>query len=89
MLTSVQIMYVFTVMQGEANSTNTTPDPWSPLSWIAAIGSLATAAGFGVLIFQSYLTRKQISQTQQEIDTTLRQWLSHIKYTLHPTILNM
>jgi hypothetical protein len=78
MLTAIQIMNVFIVLQGESNSTNIAPDPWDfPFSLAAAIGSLATFAGFIVLLWQSRLTRTQISQTQQEIDSTLRPWLGH------------
>jgi hypothetical protein len=35
---------------------------------------------------QSKLTRQQISQTQQEIDITLRPWLGHTSYSLHAAI---
>jgi hypothetical protein len=84
MLIAAQITYVFTALQVESNSTNIAPDPWSfPFSLAAAIGSLATFAGFIVLLWQSRLTRTQISQTQQEIDSTLRPWLGHTSYTLH------
>jgi hypothetical protein len=41
---------------------------------IQAIGSIATA-GFFILFYQINLTKKQLSQTQQEIDSTLRPWL--------------
>lgn len=91
MLTAIQIVYVFIALQLESNSTgaalnwtsDSPGDPWvSPFSLAAAIGSIMTAAGFFVLLWQSWLTRTQISQTQQEIDSTLRPWLGHTSYNL-------
>jgi hypothetical protein len=64
--------------------------PWDFIfSFIAAAGSVATAAGFFLLLKQSKLTetqithtQTQITQTQQEIDTTLRPWIGHTSYEL-------
>src|SRR5919197_3903828 len=44
-------------------------------SLASAIGSAATAAALGVIIYQTRLTKKQIAQTQKELDNTLRPWL--------------
>lgn len=92
-------MYVFIAFQLESNSTGTAfnwtdespTDPWLDpwgfaFSIAAAVGSGATALALGFIYKQSKLTRKQISQTQQEIDSTLRPWLGHTSYTLHPAI---
>ena len=43
---------------------------------------MATAAGFFLLLIQSKLTKTQIGQTQQEIDSTLRSWIGHTRYEL-------
>jgi hypothetical protein len=58
-------------------------------SFLGALGSAATAAAFGVIIYQTRLnkkqiaqtkdqiaqTQKQVAQTQEELDNTLRPWL--------------
>jgi hypothetical protein len=91
MLTAIHVLYVFIALQTAYNSSGTSlnwtdevpNDFWiSLLPPLAAAGSLATAGGFIVLLIQSRLTGKQVSQTQQEIDSTLRSWLGHISYTL-------
>jgi hypothetical protein len=42
---------------------------------MGAIGSFATAIALGVIFYQSILTKKQIAQTQEELDNTLRPWI--------------
>ncbi len=53
--------------------TEDTSNSW--FSIVGAIGSAATAAAFGVIIYQTSLTKKQIAQTQKELENTLRPWL--------------
>jgi hypothetical protein len=50
-------------------------------SLAGAIGSLATAAAFGIIIYQTRLTKKQLAQTQEEIDNTLRPWIGVFETT--------
>jgi len=59
--------------------------PWDFIfSFVAAVGSGATAAGFILIWNQTRLTKKQISQTQQEIDSTLRPWIGHTDAKFSP-----
>src|SRR5215207_11642041 len=94
MLTLIAVISVLTVFQLGSNITNFTLDstektslsngfPWAFFfSLVAAVGSMATAAGFFFLWWQSKLTKTQINQTQQEIDSTLRPWIGHTSIEL-------
>ncbi|MDP9290673.1 MAG: hypothetical protein M3P08_21095 [Thermoproteota archaeon] len=46
--------------------------------WGQFIGSLATTGALIVLAVQTYLNKKQISLTQQQMDSTLRPWIGFV-----------
>jgi hypothetical protein len=48
-------------------------------SLVGAIGSAATAAAFWLIIRQTNLTKKQIAQTQDDLDNPSRPWIGHLQ----------
>jgi hypothetical protein len=71
-------------VQGNVSSKETPMPNGNTNFWFSlagAIGSLATAAAFGFIIYQTRLTKKQLAQTQEEIDNTLRAWIGVLQTT--------
>jgi hypothetical protein len=72
-------------VQGNASPIETSTPIKNPsnywFSLAGAIGSVATAAAFVIIIYQTRLTKKQIAQTQEEMDNTLRPWIGLLQTT--------